>query len=156
VRPHGVVVPAPAFDDDPGFGEGEKDFAVEEFATQSRIEAFDEAILPRAAWRDIGGPGADRGNPFPDGSGDELGSIVRANMLRRATQDEQVGQDIDDIGGVQLAIDSDRQRLVRELVDHVQHAILPSVMGSILDEVVGPDVVGPLGAKTDARSVVEP
>jgi hypothetical protein len=63
---------------------------------------------------------------------------------------EQVGQDVDDVGGVELAIDADRQCLVRELVDHVEHAILPSIIGPVLHEVVGPDVVGPLGAQSDA------
>lgn len=77
-------------------------------------------------------------------------------MLRHAAQNEEIGQDVDDVGGVELAIDADRQRLMRELVDHVEHAILPSLMGSVLDEVVGPDMVGPLGAQPDARSVIEP
>ena len=147
---------APAFDDDLGLGERVEDLAIEEFVAHSRIEAFDEAVLPWASRRDIGGACADGGDPFLHGPGDELRAIVGTNVLRRAAQDEQVGQDIDDVGGVQLSIDPDRQRLMRELVDHVEHAIFPSVMGSILDEVIGPDMVGPLGAKTDARSIGEP
>jgi len=43
-----------------------------------------------------------------------------------------------------------------ELVDDVEHAVLPPVMGPILDEVVGPDVIAVLRPKTDARSVIEP
>jgi hypothetical protein len=34
-----------------------------------------------------------------------------------------------------------------ELVEDVQHGIFSLVMGAILDEVVGPNVIGPLGAK---------
>jgi hypothetical protein len=45
---------------------------------------------------------------------------------------------------------------VRELVDQVEHAELPSVMGTVLDEVVGPDVVAVLGPQADARAVGEP
>ena len=43
-----------------------------------------------------------------------------------------------------------------KLVDHVQHADLPFVMGLVLDEVIRPDVVGPLRPQPNTRSVVEP
>jgi len=43
-----------------------------------------------------------------------------------------------------------------ELVDQTQHPELPSIMGPIRDEVVGPDVVGTLGAQAHARAVVQP
>jgi hypothetical protein len=33
---------------------------------------------------------------------------------------------------------------------------IPSIMGAVFDEVIGPDVVGPLGAQADARSVSDP
>jgi len=71
-------------------------------------------------------------------------------VLGHAAQDEEIGQNADNVGGVEFAIDADRQRFMRELVDHVEHAILPSVMGSILDKVIGPDMVGPLSAQADA------
>ena len=77
-------------------------------------------------------------------------------MLRHAAQDEEVGQDVDDVGGFELPVDPDRQAFPRELVDDIQHAVLPSVMGAILDEVVGPDMVGPLGPQTDAGPVAQP
>ena len=73
-----------------------------------------------------------------------------------AAQDEQVRQDVDDVGRVQLAVDPDRQALAGELVDDVEHAELPPVVGPVLDEVVGPDVVRVLRPQTDARSVVQP
>lgn len=43
-----------------------------------------------------------------------------------------------------------------ELVDDVQHSELPPFMGPVLDEVVGPNMVGPLGAQANARSVGKP
>src|SRR5919112_6086510 len=70
--------------------------------------------------------------------------------------DEQIGQDIDHVGGLELAGDPDRQALVGELVDDVEHAVLPSVMSAILDKVVGPDVVGALGPQPEAGSVRQP
>lgn len=77
-------------------------------------------------------------------------------MFRHATQDEQVREHVDDIDRPQLSVDADRQAFMRELVDDVEHAILSPVMGAVLDKVVGPDMVGPLGAKADAGSVREP
>jgi hypothetical protein len=71
-------------------------------------------------------------------------------VARHAAQDEQVGQDVDHVGGLELAGDPDRQALVGELVEDVGHAVLPSVMGAVLDEVVGPDVVGAFGPQPDA------
>ena len=77
-------------------------------------------------------------------------------MARHAAQDEEIGQDIDHVDGLELAGDPDRQALMGELVDDVEHAILPSVMGAVLDEVVGPDVVAVLGPQPDAGSVRQP
>lgn len=77
-------------------------------------------------------------------------------MAGRTAQDEQVRQDIDDVGRVELAIDPDRQTLPGELVDDVEHAELPAIVRSALDEVIGPDMVGVLRPKPDARSVIQP
>src|SRR5215469_15673768 len=43
-----------------------------------------------------------------------------------------------------------------ELVDDVEHAKLPSIMGALLKEVVGPHVVRALGSEPNARSVIQP
>jgi hypothetical protein len=61
-----------------------------------------------------------------------------------------------DVDRLQLACDPDRQALVGELVDDVEHPELPAVMGAILDEVVGPDVVAVFRPQADARSVGQP
>ena len=45
---------------------------------------------------------------------------------------------------------------MRELVDDVQHAVLPPFVGAVLDEVIGPDMVRPLGAQSHARAVRQP
>ena len=77
-------------------------------------------------------------------------------MPWHAAQDEQVRQDIDDVGRVQPPADPDCEAFPGELVDHVQHADLAFVMGFVFDEVVGPDVIGPLRPQPDTGSVVEP
>ena len=77
-------------------------------------------------------------------------------MLGNAAQDEQVRQHVDDVDRLEPAGDADGQALVGELVDDVEHADFASIMGAILDEVVGPDVIAALGPQPDARSVIQP
>jgi hypothetical protein len=77
-------------------------------------------------------------------------------MARHAAQEEEIGQDIDHVRCLELAGDPNRQALVRELVDDVEHAVLPSVVGAVLDEVVGPDVVRVLGSQAETGPVREP
>ncbi len=77
-------------------------------------------------------------------------------MLRDATQDEEIREQVDDVDGFQLPGDTNGQTFMCELVDHVEHPVFPALMRAILDEVVGPNMVRPLGAKTDAGSIREP
>ena len=77
-------------------------------------------------------------------------------MAGHAAQDEQVRQHVDDVDRLELAVDPDRQAFAGELVDDVEHAELAAVMGAVLDEVVGPDMVGMLRPQPDARAVVQP
>ena len=154
--PHGVVVTPPAFDYDLGLVERVEDFAIEQLIAQTRIEGLDEAVLPRAARRNVGGFRPDSGNPFLHGLGDELRAIVGTNVLRDATQNKEIREHIDDIDGFQLPVDTNGQTFVCELVDDVQHPVFPAFIRAILDKVVGPDMVRSLGAKTDAGSIREP
>ena len=43
-----------------------------------------------------------------------------------------------------------------ELVDDVEHPEPPSIVGAILDEVVGPDMIAVLRPQPDARAVIQP
>lgn len=73
-----------------------------------------------------------------------------------AAQDEEVGKHVDDIDCLQLSLDPDGDTFSRELVDHVEHADFPAFVRTILNEVVGPDMVGIFQPKPDARAVVQP
>ena len=110
----------PGFDEDLGFLEGVKDFSIQELVAQPRIEALDVAVLPRPTGLDQGGAGPDRGNPSPDGLGHELRTIVGPDVAWDTAQDEQVRQDIDNVGRGELPPNSDRQALTRELVQDVE------------------------------------
>jgi hypothetical protein len=71
-------------------------------------------------------------------------------------RDEEVGQTLEHVIGSEPSRNDDRQAPARKLIQHDEHAKGPTVLGAILDEVVGPDVVRPLGPETHARPVVEP
>jgi hypothetical protein len=43
-----------------------------------------------------------------------------------------------------------------ELVEHVEHPILASIVGTVLDKVVGPDMIAVLRPQPNARSVGQP
>ena len=49
------------------------------------------------------------------------------------------------------------QPVMGELVEHVEHSILASsIVGAVLDEVIGPDMISMLRPQPDARSVGQP
>jgi len=81
MRTHGVVMPAPAFHDDPGLLERVEDLAVEKLVAQTGVEALDVAVLPWAAGSDVGGLRPDSGDPVLHGRGDELRAVVGADVL---------------------------------------------------------------------------
>jgi hypothetical protein len=156
VRPDRVVVAPPAFDNDLGLAERVEDFAIEQFIAKARVEALDVAILPRTAPLDVSGLGADSCDPFLHGLGHELRSVVGPDVTGNATHDEEVRQNVDHINRLKLAGDTDCQAFVGELVEHVEDSILASIVGSVLEEVVGPDVIAVLRPQSDARSVRQP
>src|ERR1051325_621077 len=82
MRAHGIVVAAPALDDDLRLAQGVEDLAIEQFVAQSRIETLDEAVLPRTVRRDVGGLRADRADPLLHRFGEEFRAVVGPNVLR--------------------------------------------------------------------------
>jgi hypothetical protein len=63
------------------------------------------------------------------------------NLAVELSGNAQVGQNVDHIDRLELAGDTDRQTFVGELVEHVEHPVLASIVGTILDEVIGPDMI---------------
>lgn len=115
--PDGVVVLTPLLDEYLGLLEGGEDLPVEQFIPEAGIEAFDIPVLPRRSRCDVGGLGTNGSDPVSNDPGDELGAVIRSDILWRSAQDEQIRQSIHHIGGVEPAISPKHQGLPGELVD---------------------------------------
>jgi len=70
--------------------------------------------------------------------------------------DEQIAQRVEDIAGVQLALDADGEAFASELINDAQHAEHLVVMRAVLNEVIGPDMPLVRRAKPHARAVIQP
>ena len=116
MRTHAIIVPPPLLDDDLCLAQGRKYLPVQQFVAQPAVEALNIAVLPRAAALDVGRARTDRPNPPLHGLSNELRPLVRADMARHPTQQEQVGQRLDYVHRVELARHFDRQALACELV----------------------------------------
>ncbi len=73
--------------------------------------------------------------------GDELGAIVRPDLLGRTMFDEQIGEHVDDIVRTEPPQRHHCQALAALFVDDVEHSELPPVVRLILDEVMGPYIL---------------
>ena len=120
----GVVMTSPTFDHDFCLGQRVKDFDPE----VSRLDA----IFPRTAWRDVGCLRADCGDPVLYRLRDELRAVVGTDG-RDAAQDEQ--SESTSMTSVDLI---DRIASDSWVNSSMKHAIVCAV----LDEVVGPNVIG--------------
>src|SRR5258708_15714931 len=98
-----VVVESPRVDDDLGLAQSVENLAVEQLIAKAGIEALDVAVLPGAAPLDVGGLGTDSRDPVLHRLGDELRSVVGADVSGNAAQDEEVGQNVDHIEAMSRA-----------------------------------------------------
>ena len=71
-----IVVRAPVFDEESGFGQGAKPMLVEAVVAEGAIEALDEGVLHRFARLDMMESNAGALSPEVEGFAGELGTIV--------------------------------------------------------------------------------
>ena len=109
------------------------------------MEAFDVAIFPRAAWGDV--DRLDGGFPKPvlDCVGNELRSVVAAQMLWCSVAGNSRFQDGDDIHSPDRPRRTHRHTLARILVENRQNPEPAAVLGLVFDKVPTPDLPRPLG-----------
>ena len=156
MRSDGIVVASPVLDQHLRLSQRREDLAVEKLVPQLRVQALAVAVLPWTSRFDVERLDADPTEPVSHVDRDELRAVVGANVLRRSVRDEEIGQTVEHVIGSEPSRNDDRQTPARELIQHDQHAEGATVLRAVLDEVVRPDVVRPLGSQPHARPVVEP
>ena len=77
-------------------------------------------------------------------------------MLWRSMAQEQLTQLIKDVTRVEFALNTDRQAFPRELINDAKHTEDLSVMGTILNEVIGPNMPPARWPQANARSIAQP
>lgn len=73
-----------------------------------------------------------------------------------AAKGEKVNQSVDDVSEIELAFGPDHDCLLGKLVDGVQCAEYSAVVGPVLSEIIGPDMVGMFGRQPNAGTIVQP
>jgi hypothetical protein len=137
-------VAVPAFDHDPSFLERGENLAIEPFIAKPGIDGLDSPALPGTAWSDINRIRANGSDPLLDGLRGELRAIIGLNVPgtpHRTKRSESTSMTSTALSYLWMRM---AKALMRELVDHVQHPVLSSVMGAILHEVGAPNIVGAL------------
>ncbi len=122
MRSDRIVMPSPLLDQHLGLVQRREQFTCQQLVAELGVEALAVAVLPRAARLDEERLHADPAEPLAHVAGNELGPIVRPNVLRRPVRNEQIGEAVEHVVGLELARHDDRQAAARELVDHRQHA----------------------------------
>jgi hypothetical protein len=151
-----VVVLPPLFNQDLRFPQAVEDFPVQQFIPEAGVEALTVSVLPRRTGLDVGRLGADCRNPVPNSLSYKLWAVVRPDVGGDTAQDEQVRQRINDLSRVQLPLHSDRQAFPAVFVQDVERSERFPIMGSVMHEVIRPDMVAIFGPEANTRAIVEP
>ena len=150
----GIVVPTPSLDQHLGLLEIVEVLAVEQFVPELAVEGLVVDVLLGTARLDVERLHIDPLEPGTHRFGRELCAIVGSNVIGRSMPDKESGQDLQHVVGPQASGDLNGQALQATFIDHRQHAKYPTVMGSGLDEVIGPYMVSPTRPQADARSII--
>jgi len=156
VRPEGIIFPPPFFNQHLGLFQGIEDLTVEPFITEFAIEALDVTVFPRAARLNKERLNIKVFEPLANNSGRELGTVIRANMLRRAMLNKEIREATQDIIRLQASLNDNSQTLPTILINHRQYLNGPPIMGAVCHKVISPDMV-PMGRpKTNTGAVMKP
>src|SRR5581483_4211121 len=97
-------------------------------------------VLPWFTWIDVRAIDLRGIKPLQDRSGDELRAVVRAQVLRRALNADELGKHFDHAPRADATGHVDGQTLTRVLIDHRKTLELLAVRARIEHEVVGPNL----------------
>ena len=150
MRSDGIVVTSPVLDQDFRLTQRREDLAVEKLVSQLRVQALAVAVLPWTSRFDVERLDADPAEPVTNVARDELRAVIGANVLRRPVGDEEIGQTLEHVVGSKPSRNDNRQAPARELIQYDQHAEGAAVLRAVLNKVVRPDVIDPLGSVPNA------
>ena len=93
-----IVLPTPAFDEHPCFGQRVEDLSVQQLVPELPVERFHIAVLPRASGLDDQGLYPELLQPLPDSLGRKLRTVVGPDVIRKTTVYEELSQTVQHIG----------------------------------------------------------
>ena len=124
MRAQCVEVNAPLLNQCPCFAQAVEQLTIEPLIPELAVKALTVAVLPRAAWRDVGRLGPQALEPVPQYRGHKLRPVITSDEGRYTALEHQIGQHIDDINGFDVARHVQRQALPTEFIDHHQNTKL--------------------------------
>src|SRR5436190_1030460 len=146
--PGGVVVLAVGFAQHFCLQQRGKGFAVEELVPEPAVEALAVSVLPGAARFDKEGFEPAPLDPVLHGPGDELGAVVTADELRRASARFDGGfKDVDYVPAFHPPFHFEGHQFPAELIADGKPFVPPTVLGLVENKVVAPNVIDPPGAQ---------
>ena len=80
----------------------------------------------------------------------KLRAIIRPDMFGWTVFNEELAQGVQHVAGVEFTFNTDGETLARELIDYAEHAEDSTIMCSVLDEVIGPNMAFIGRSETDA------
>lgn len=118
MRPNSIVLLAERFDQGLRIQSVLEPLHRQALVPELAIEGLIRSVLPRFAGIDGDGFNVSRVQPVENGTRDELGAVVRAQVRRRAVEADELRQYLDDSTRTNAAGDIDRQAFPRVLIDH--------------------------------------
>jgi hypothetical protein len=153
---HLIIFPSPLTYQYLCFIKSCKDFPIKQLIPHLPVKGFDVTILPWATRLNKEHLYSQPIQPFPHCPGGELGTVVRADMLRNTTQNEQCKKLIYHILRPDPAINLRAQILPGEFIDDIQYFKGPAIGRAVYHEVIAPDMVLMLWPQPDTGAVIKP
>ena len=155
-----IVLLPPILNHDLGLMTVGENPAIQTFSSKLAVETLNKRVLPRAAGLDVHRLALAIPQPLLQSVSNKLRTIIAAQVLRRAAQQKEPFQLLDDLARRNGAGDMNRQTLTGIFVENGQHPQLPPALGTSFQKVVGPDLIGVAGTPKLAgrvrQSVVSP
>ena len=142
MRSNLVVMSTPGLDEHLRLSAASEPFQAQVFVAKLVVEALVRCILPWLTWIDERRINAAGAQPLKDRPRDELRAVVRTQIARCAMSADEPRQHLDDVPRANAARDLDGEALAGPLVDDGQTLQLLAVGATVVDEVIGPHVIG--------------